>query len=161
MTEPNLPTTQPDTTRASICKRRIDMATSDASSPMSAAAYAVATLQHDREFVDIAVLEDVLLQRAKALTHDKDTSPLTDLLYGEILTLDALFKNLLQQASDKNTHPERRRGLLELSLKAQRQARSTMETLAGLISPKPTTLIQTNLASQQIVTNKLEINDEG
>ncbi len=151
----NLPTKHTD------MSRRINVVTSDASSPLSAAAYAVATLQPEPGFVDIAMLEDVLLQRAKALTNDKNTSPLADLLYGEILTLDALFQSLLQQAGAPDIHPERKRGLLELSLKAQRQARATVETLAALVSPKPTTLIQTNMASQQIVTNKLEINNEG
>ncbi|MBP7722281.1 MAG: hypothetical protein KA155_07065 [Alphaproteobacteria bacterium] len=146
-------TQQLDMSPGAILGRRVDMATQEATSPLTATANALASLQRDQGFVDTMALESVLLQRLTMMKDGKDTAPLADLLYGEALALDGLFKNLLQQASLQEIHPERRRGLLDLSLKAQRQARTTIETLASLIAPEPKTLIQTNMAHQQIVSN--------
>lgn len=151
--EDNLLAIQPDMSPAAIISRRIDLATQEATSPMTGAAYAMASLQRDQGFVNTTALEKVLLQRLNAMKAGKDTAPLADLLFGEALALDGLFKSLLHDAATVGIHPERRRGLLDLSLKAQRQARSTMESLSSLIAPEPKTLIQTNMAHQQIVNN--------
>ncbi len=158
----NLPAIQSlDMAPAAIRKRSTEMATRDAVSPLHGAACALTAFQYNGDLIDPMVLEGVLLQRLTAMKQGKDAGPLAELLYGEILTLDGLFKNLLQLANAPDIHPERKRGLLELSLKAQRQARATMESLASLIAPKPVTLIQNNTAGYQQVnnTNKLEINN--
>jgi hypothetical protein len=148
--EQNLPVKM-DMISHSIADRRIAYATNEALSPLDAASHALASLQSDRDFVDIEIVKNVLLCRLKDMIDKKDTSSLQEFLYSQVLILDSVFKHYILQAAK---HPEKHQGLAALALKAQRQSRATVEALAGLITPKePQTLIQNNSVINQQANN--------
>jgi hypothetical protein len=100
---------------------------------------------------ELAALVDELEAQAKAV-NDGSLKRTEEMLIVQAHTLDAVFNKLAQLAISAEYIPNVDR-YLRLALKAQSQCRATLETLAMVKNPTPTTFVkQANIANghQQI-----------
>ena len=84
-----------------------------------------------------------------------------EMLSAQAHTLDAVFNTLAQKAATamKSGHLASTEAYLRMALKAQCQARTTIEALADIKTPKSTTFVkQANIAQQQQVNNGPTVN---
>jgi hypothetical protein len=134
--------------------RRIAYATQNALSPLSQAADVIAAYSVDQDFVDTVQVENGLKCQAEALVRHKDTSALEVMLVGQAYGLNSAFQALMVRASQPeiSRHPERLQTCLNMALKAQRQAVSTIELISMLKNP-PAPFIQQNISPNQQVNN--------
>lgn len=98
-----------------------------------------------------AVMEE--LQRQTAALNSGDLTRAEDMLLAQAHTLDGLFAQLASQAM----RSQQRDGLesyMRLALKAQNQARTTLQTLGELKAPKQVAFVQ-----QANIGNQVQINN--
>ena len=93
----------------------------------------------------IETLLGELADKTKAVA-DGDMRQVEAMLYGQAATLQNLFTNLLRRAAGQEGLAQFT-AMLTLGLKAQAQCRATLEALAEMKNPKPTTFVgQANIA---------------
>ena len=115
---------------------------------------AVVTMEYGGAFgeQDVNALVAELGDRAKKLAEG-DMSGVEAMLYAQAHALQSIFVNLSRRAA-KQDYLKQFGTYLGLALKAQAQCRATLETLAELKNPKPSTFVrQQNVAYQQQVNN--------
>lgn len=84
--------------------------------------------------------------------HHGNTEHVQSLLLSQAVVLDAIFSNLLRRGINTQFGGIKE-PLLRIALKAQKQSRQTLGTLAAMHQPKAATLIQNNHAINQQVNN--------
>ncbi|MCA1851383.1 MAG: hypothetical protein LC647_03020, partial [Beggiatoa sp.] len=117
---------------------------------------------YSREYGDLdtvkltAELNNELSSQARAV-NEGDLKRSEGMLMIQAHTLDAIFNNLAQRASQAKSMDDLDR-YLRLGLKAQSQCRATLETLATIKSPQPLAFVrQANIAhGPQQVNNRGE-----
>jgi len=118
--------------------------------PATQAANTYITLKHKGEPLDYDEISKELTAQNKALRNN-DLTRVEDILMAQAQTLDFLFHRAARKAAAQEyilqfkTH-------MDMAFKAQRQCRSTLETLAMIKNPQPY-VRQQNLAYNQQVNN--------
>ena len=93
------------------------------------------------------------LKQQSAAIHSDDLSRVESMLTAQAHTLDGLFAKLASQALTTVT-PEGMERYMRLALKAQNQARATLQTLGELKAPKQIAFVkQANIGNQVQVNN--------
>jgi hypothetical protein len=102
---------------------------------------------------DLSILCQKLLNKNEQLVAKGDTHELETTLLMQIETLDALFYDMLQQATQA-TMVDHLRLFADIAFKAQKQTRQTVSVLAEFKNPRRTTFVkQQNVAVNQQVNN--------
>lgn len=93
------------------------------------------------------------LRKQTAAVHGDDLSRAESMLMAQAHTLDGLFAKLISNALN-STDMDRLERYMKLGLKAQSQARATLQTLGELKSPKQVAFVkQANIGNQVQVNN--------
>jgi hypothetical protein len=136
--------------------------------PSFGAASAIDTIAHigvnEDSTTTTQLTQDAIEAQTKAFLDD-DVTAAAELLYGQVLTLNAAF-NKLMQLSVLTMKGERFEVMFDAALKAQEQARRTLQTIAEIKNPKPKAMIIRNAIAQQVnqltvKTSELEKRLEG
>ncbi len=128
--------------------------------PSYGAAATIDTIAHlevsDKSTATIQITQDSIASQTKAFLDD-DVTAAAELLYGQVLTLNAAF-NKLMQLSFLMLKGDRFEVMFEAALKAQEQARRTLQTISEIKNPKPKQMIIRNAIAQQV--NQLTVKTE-
>jgi hypothetical protein len=93
------------------------------------------------------------LRRQIREVQDGDLTRVEAMLYGQAVSLGAIFTTLARRAECQNQLKQFQANL-SLALKAQAQCRATLETLAEIKNPRHVSFVrQANIAQQQQVNN--------
>lgn len=116
---------------------------------LSAAVLSVIQGADNFKFVEMATE----LSRQTTAVNKGDMARVEDMLLAQAHTLDGLFASLTTKAF-KAQHLDVLEQYLRLALKAQNQARATLQTLAELKSPKQLAFVQ-----QANIGNQIQVNN--
>lgn len=94
------------------------------------------------------------LHRQTAAIRENDLSRVEDMLTAQAHTLDGLFARLTSNALSSNDIDKMER-LMKLALKAQSQARATLQTLSEFKAPKQIAFVQ-----QANIGNQVQVNND-
>lgn len=123
----------------------------NATSPETLSA-SVLTICHNIDHSQITEMIDVLKQQTAAV-HADDMSRAESMLISQAHTLDGLFAKLASKALDTG-HMDAMDRYMRLALKAQNQARATLQTLGEIKTPKQIAFVkQANIGNQVQVNN--------
>jgi hypothetical protein len=103
------------------------------------------------EVLDVGGLAEELVEQC-GKAHGGDMQRLESMLVAQAHTLDALFNRLTQRAMAQN-HLKQYETHLRLALKAQAQARATVEALAEIKNPRPVAFVRQANVGQNIQVN--------
>lgn len=127
--------------------------------PSFGAAAAIDTIAHFGQTEDskttTQLTHEAIESQTKAFLDDDVVA--AKLLYNQVLTLNAAF-NKLMQLSFVITRTDHFVPMFESALKAQEQARRTLQTLAEIKNPKPSAVFIKNAIAQQV--NQLTVKTE-
>jgi hypothetical protein len=93
-------------------------------------------------------IQEAIEAQTKALMTDEATA-VTELLYGQVAILNAAFNRYMQMAT-LTTNSNLFITYSEAAMKAQEQARKTLQTIHDIKNPKPKTVFIKNAILQQI-----------
>jgi hypothetical protein len=128
--------------------------------PSFGAASAIDTIAHmglnDDSTLTTQLTHEAIESQTKAFLDD-DVTEAAKLLYNQVLTLNAAF-NKLMQLSFVITRTDHFVPMFESALKAQEQARRTLQTLAEIRNPKPSAVYIKNAIAKQV--NQLTVKTE-
>jgi hypothetical protein len=143
---------------------RLDFHLLGVADPSFGAASAIDTIAHmglnDDSTTTVQLTQDAIEAQTKGFLDD-DVTAAAELLYGQVLTLNAAFNKLMQLAILQMTQPgqpSRYEALFDMALKAQEQARRTLQTLSEIKNPKPSAVYIKNAIAQQV--NQLTVKTE-
>lgn len=111
---------------------------------------------HDESRTTVQLTQDAIEAQTKAFLND-DVTAAAELLYGQVLTLNAAF-NKLMQLSVLMMKSDSFETMFDAALKAQEQARRTLQTISEIKNPKPKQMIIRNAIAQQV--NQLTVKTE-
>jgi hypothetical protein len=112
------------------------------------------------ELLDVGALAEDLGEQVGKV-RDGDMARVEAVLVAQAHTLDALFNRLTQRAMAQE-HLRQFDTFLRLALKAQAQARATVEALAEIKNPRPVAFVrQANIAQNQQVNNAGDVPGPG
>jgi phosphoglycolate phosphatase-like HAD superfamily hydrolase len=130
----------------------LDLQMFGVASPSFGAAHTLNLLIHGAEEYtgteQTAKIQEAIEAQAKALTTDEATT-VTELLYGQVAILNAAFNRYMQMAA-LTTNSNQFVIYSEAAMKAQEQARKTLQTLHDIKNPKPRTVFIKNAIAQQV-----------
>lgn len=139
---------------------RLDFHLLGVADPSFGAASAIDTIAHmglnDDSTTTVQLTQDAIEAQTKAFLND-DVTAAAELLYGQVLTLNAAF-NKLMQLSTLMMKTDSFEVMFDAALKAQEQARRTLQTIAEIKNPKPKQMIIRNAIAQQV--NQLTVKTE-
>ncbi len=93
-------------------------------------------------------IQEAIEAQTKALMTDEATA-VTELLYGQVAILNAAFNRYMQMTS-LITNSNQFCSYFEAAIKAQEQARKTLQTIHDIKNPKPKTVFIKNAIAQQV-----------
>ena len=93
-------------------------------------------------------IQEAIEAQTKALMTD-EAAAVTELLYGQVAILNAAFNRYMQMAT-LTTNSNQFGIYSEAAMKAQEQARKTLQTLHDIKNPKPKTVFIKNAIAQQV-----------
>lgn len=93
-------------------------------------------------------IQEAIETQTKALMTDEATA-VTELLYGQVAILNAAFNRYMQMAA-LTTNSNQFAMYSEAAMKAQEQARKTLQTIHDIKNPKPKTVFIKNAIAQQV-----------
>ena len=128
--------------------------------PSFGAATAIDTIAHvgvNDEYTTTTQLTHEAIEAQTKAFLDDDVTAAAELLYGQVLTLNAAF-NKLMQLSILMMKGDRFEVMFDAALKAQEQARRTLQSLHDIKNPKPKQMIIRNAIAQQV--NQLTVKTE-
>ena len=131
---------------------RINLNLLGVASPSFGAAHTLNLLIH-RSPVDATSEQTLQIQEAiesqtQAFMNDEATAP-AELLYGQVTILNATFNRYMQLATLSANTPHFGT-FFDAAMKAQEQARKTLQTLHDIKNPKPRTVFIKNAIAQQV-----------
>jgi len=104
------------------------------------------------ELLDVGALADELAEQCGKV-HGGDLKRMESMLVAQATTLDAIFNRLTQRAMGQE-YLKQFETYMRLALKAQAQARATVEALAEIKNPRPVAFVrQANLGTNVQVNN--------
>lgn len=143
-----------ENTQEAIRQRREKMELALSSDPVIQARQVITAYSQDQQCHDSKALETILTQNMQDIVNRGDMRSLEVLLYGQALSLNAVYNSLLQRSvSPALSKPEHQNACIETALKVQKQALRVVEVLAMLKNPQAKTMIQQNMNAQQIQVN--------
>jgi hypothetical protein len=121
-------------------------------SPSFGAAHTLNLLIHGAEEYtgteQTAKIQAAIESQTTALMTDEATA-VTELLYGQVAILNAAFNRYMQMAT-LTTNSNQFVTYSEAAMKAQEQARKTLQTIHDIKNPKPRTVFIKNAIAQQV-----------
>lgn len=93
-------------------------------------------------------IQEAIESQTTALMTDEATA-VTELLYGQVAILNAAFNRYMQMAT-LTTNSNQFVTYSEAAMKAQEQARKTLQTIHDIKNPKPKTVFIKNAIAQQV-----------
>ena len=130
----------------------LDLQMFGVASPSFGAAHTLNLLIHGAEEYtgteQTAKIQETIEAQAKALATDEATT-VTELLYGQVAILNAAFNRYMQMAA-LTTNSSQFVIYSDAAIKAQEQARKTLQTLHDIKNPKPRTVFIKNAIAQQV-----------
>ena len=130
----------------------LDLQMLGVASPSFGAAHTLDLLIHGSEkFANTAQtlqLQEAIESQTQAFMTDEATAA-AELLYGQVAILNATFNRYMQFATLSANTPHFGT-FLDAAMKAQEQARKTLQTLHDIKNPKPRTVFIKNAIAQQI-----------
>lgn len=130
----------------------LDLQMFGVASPSFGAAHTLNLLIHGAEEYtgteQTAKIQETIEAQAKALRTDEATA-VTELLYGQVAILNAAFNRYMQMAA-LTTNSSQFVIYSDAAIKAQEQARKTLQTLHDIKNPKPRTVFIKNAIAQQV-----------
>ena len=93
-------------------------------------------------------IQEAIESQTKALMTDEVTA-VTELLYGQVAILNAAFNRHMRTAA-LATNSNHLHMYFEAAMKAQEQARKTLQTIHDIKNPKPKTVFIKNAIAQQV-----------
>ena len=130
----------------------LDLQMLGVASPSFGAAHTLNLLIHGSEkqtgTQQTVQIQEAIEAQITALMTDEATAA-TELLYGQVAILNAAFNRYMQMAT--LTSNSNQFGLyFEAAMKAQEQARKTLQTIHDIKNPKPKTVFIKNAIAQQV-----------
>lgn len=133
---------------------RLDLHLLGVADPSFGAATAINVISHmgiDEDSVATSVLvHESIKAQTKAFLSD-DVAAAASLLYQQVLTLNTAF-NKLMELTFVITRSDHFEVMFESAMKAQEQARRTLQTLSEIKNPKPSAVYIKNAIAQQVNT---------
>ena len=102
----------------------------------------------DNPLLSTMTLKQAIEEQTQAFLKD-DATATTELLYGHVVVLNTAFQSYMQVAAMCRDSGERA-ALFDAALKAQEQARKTLQTLHNIKNPQPKTVYIKNEIVQQV-----------
>ncbi len=102
----------------------------------------------DNPLLSTMTLKQAIEEQTQAFLED-DVTATAQLLYGHVVVLNTAFQSYMQVAAMCRDSGERT-ALFDAALKAQEQARKTLQTLHNIKNPQPKTVYIKNAIVQQI-----------
>jgi hypothetical protein len=128
--------------------------------PSFGAANAIDTISNfgvkDDSTITTQLIHDAIESQTKEFLDD-DVTAAAKLLYNQVLTLNTAF-NKLMQLSFSLTRTDHFTSMFDSAMKAQEQARRTLQTLSDIKNPKPNAVYIKNAIAQQV--NQLTVKTE-
>ena len=116
------------------------------------AAQTVYALSHnglgDKPLLGTMAIKQAIEDQTQAFISD-EVAAATDMLYGHIAVLNTMFNSYAQIAAACRK-PEGISAFFDMAIKAQEQARKTLQTLHDIKNPKPRTVFIKNAIAQQV-----------
>ena len=131
---------------------RLDLLALGIAAPQFGAAHTLDTVAHlgEPQPEDTIVMLGAIEQQTIAFMTDEATAA-AELLYGQVMVLNAAFNKFMQLATlTIRTNPDRFETFFDAAMKAQEQARKTLQTLHDIKNPKPRTVFIKNAIAQQV-----------
>jgi hypothetical protein len=139
---------------------RLDLHLLGVADPSYGAATTINTVAHlgvnENSTATTQLTQDSIEAQTKAFLDD-DVTAAAELLYGQVLTLNAVFNKLIQM-SVLMLNGDGFDTMFDAALKAQEQARRTMQTITEIKNPKPSAVFIKNAIAQQV--NQLTVKTE-
>jgi hypothetical protein len=130
----------------------LDLQMLGVASPSFGAAHTLDLLIHGSEkYANTAQtlqLQEAIETQTKAFMTDEATAA-AELLYGQVAILNAAFNRYMQFAT-LSANTEHFGTFFDAAMKAQEQARKTLQTLHDIKNPKPRTVFIKNAIAQQV-----------
>jgi hypothetical protein len=139
---------------------RLDLHLLGVADPSFGAASAVNIISHMGIGDDCAATSQLTHDAIEAQTKaflDDDVTATANLMYQQVLTLNAAF-NKLMELTFVLTRSDQFEVMFEAAMKAQEQARRTLQTLSEIRNPKPNAVYIKNAIAQQV--NQLTVKTE-
>jgi hypothetical protein len=139
---------------------RLDLHLLGVADPSFGAASAVNIITHMGIDDDCAATSQLTHESIESQTKaflDDDVTVTANLLYQQVLTLNAAF-NKLMELTFVLTRSDQFEAMFEAAMKAQEQSRRTLQTLSEIRNPKPNAVYIKNAIAQQV--NQLTVKTE-